>query len=121
MNLMISGRHIQISNHLEEYIEEKSRKLTNHMPNLGEVRVEVAVNETRSAADHFTCQITAWIEHQMLNAESNASNVHQAINEAIAKFDRQLEKMKIQHQHKGRPSLAANTEQVLEREQAEPK
>ncbi len=119
MNLIISGRHIQISNHLEEYIEEKTGKLINHMPNLGEVRVELAVNETRSAADHFTCQITTWLEHQMLNAESSASNVHQAINEAIAKLDRQLEKMKIQHQHKGRPSLATNTEQALERQEAQ--
>ncbi len=119
MNLIISGRHIQISTHLEEYIEEKTRKLTNHMPNLGEVRVEVATNETRSEADHFTCQITSWLEHHMLNAESNAADLHQAINEAIAKFDRQLEKMKIQHQHKGRPSLAANTEQALERQEAQ--
>jgi putative sigma-54 modulation protein len=118
MNLIISGRHIQISNHLEEYIEEKTTKLAKHMPTLGEVRVEVAINETRADTDRFTCQITTWLDQHMLDAQSSGGDVHKAINSAIAKFDRQLEKMKIQHQHKGRPSLASNSEQALANLQA---
>jgi putative sigma-54 modulation protein len=113
MNLIISGRQMQISTHLEEFIKEKTEKLVKHMPNLGEVRVEVAINESRVDSDRYSCQITTWLDHHMLNAESSAGDVHKAINEAIAKFDRQLEKLKVQHQHKGRPSLAANTDQAL--------
>ena len=85
------------------------------MPAIGELRVELALHETRANSDRFSCQLTTWLDHHMLNAESNADNVHKAINNAIAKLDRQLDKIKVQHQHKGRPSLAANTEEALTR------
>ncbi|MEZ4679492.1 MAG: HPF/RaiA family ribosome-associated protein [Caldilineaceae bacterium] len=62
------------------------------MPTLDEVRIEVAVNKTKANTDRFTCQLTTWVEHHMLNAESAAADVHQAINSAINKLDRQLSK-----------------------------
>ncbi|HRW06327.1 MAG TPA: ribosome-associated translation inhibitor RaiA [Caldilineaceae bacterium] len=114
MNIVVSGRQIQISNHLEEYIQQKAQKLGNHMPTLGEVRVEVTLNETRAETDRFACQLTTWVEHHMLNAESSAADVHKAITDAVAKLDRQLGRIKMQHQHKGRPSLATNSEQALD-------
>lgn len=112
MNVMISGRQLQISRHLEEFIEEKTGKLAKHMPTLGEVRVEVALHETRADTDRYTCQITTWLDHHMLDSSSTASDIHKAINEAVAKVDGQLRKMKVQHQHKGRASLAANSDQT---------
>ncbi|MCB0063767.1 MAG: ribosome-associated translation inhibitor RaiA [Caldilineaceae bacterium] len=114
MKIVVSGRQLQISNHLEEFIGQKAKKLGTHMPALGELRVEVAFNETRAESDRFSCQLTTWLDHRMLNAEGSAANVHKAINEAIDKLDRQLGKVKVQHQHKGRPSLATNIEQSPE-------
>lgn len=113
MNIVVSGRQIHIGSHLEEFIQQKSAKLARHIPKLGEVRVEVMANQVRADSERFTCQITTWFDRHMLNAESDAADVHQAINVAIAKLDRQLAKLKVQHQHKGRPSLATNLEQAM--------
>lgn len=118
MNLILSGRNMQISNHLEGFIGEKTAKLARHMPALGEVRVEVTVNKTQADTDRFTCQITTWVDHHMLDAEGSAGDVHKAVNDAVAKLDGQLRKVKVQHQHKGRPSLAANTERQLANEES---
>lgn len=112
MKIVVSGRQMQISHHLNEYIEQKVKKLGKHMPSLGEIRVEAATNETRAESDRFSCQLTTWIDHHMLNAESSADTIYKAVNQVVAKLDRQLDKVKVQHQHKGRPSLAANTEQI---------
>ena len=112
MKLIITGRHMHISHHLEEYITNKSEKLGKHMPALTEVRAEVEVDESRVSHEHFSCQLTTTVDHRVLQATETAADIHAAVNGAIAKLDRQLSKIKVQHQHKGRPSIAA-TEQLL--------
>ncbi len=112
MKLIITGRHMHVSHHLEEYITSKSEKLGKHMPALTEVRVEVMVDESRVSNEHFSCQFTTTVDHRVLQATESAADIHGAVNGAIAKLDRQLGKVKVQHQHKGRLSVA-DAEQLL--------
>jgi len=105
MKLLITGRRMRVSQHLEEYMITKSRKLGRHLPMLTELRAEVAVDESRAEGERYRCQLTTTLAHRVLHATELAPDVHGAINGAVAKLDRQLSKIKLQHQHKGRPAL----------------
>lgn len=112
MQLVMNGRHIELGTHLQAYIAQKVSKLEKHIPELGQVRTEVAEYATRDPSERYTCQMTTWFDHHMLSVEVAAADIKPAITAAVAKLDRQLRKQKVQHQHKGRPSLAKTVEKL---------
>ncbi|MEZ4732687.1 MAG: ribosome-associated translation inhibitor RaiA [Caldilineaceae bacterium] len=112
MQLVMNSRQIELTNHLQEYITEKVSKLEKHTPNLDHVRAEVAVYQTHTAAERYTCQMTTWFDRHLLRVEVAAGDIKPAVNRAVTKLDRQLRKLKVQHQHKGRPSIAMNVENL---------
>jgi putative sigma-54 modulation protein len=112
MQLVMNGRRIELTTHLQEYIAKKVSKLEKHIPNLGQVRTEVAEYATRDPSERYTCQMTTWFDRHLLSVEVTAGDIKPAIIAAVAKLDRQLRKQKVQHQHKGRPSIARNMEKL---------
>jgi len=109
---MMNGRHIELTTHLQEYIAKKVSKLEKHIPEFGQVRTQVAEYATRNPHERYTCQMTTWFNHHLLSVEVSADDIKPAINAAVAKLERQLRKQKVQHQHKGRPSIAMNVEKL---------
>lgn len=112
MQLVINGRRIELTTHLQEYIAKKVSKLEKHIPELGQVRTEVAEYETHPALERYTCQMTTWFDHHLLSVEVAAGDIKSAITAAVGKLDRQLRKQKVQRQHKGRPSMAMMVEKL---------
>jgi len=112
MQLVMNGRQIILSTRLQQYIAEKVSKLEKHCPTLGQVRTEVAEYTTHDPSMRYTCQLTTWFDRRLLRVEAAAADVKAAITAAVTKLDRQLRKQKIQHQHKGRPSIASMVERL---------
>ena len=112
MQLVMNGRHIELGTHLQEYIAQKVSKLEKHIPSVAQVRTEVAEYETRDPSERYTCQMSTWFDHHLLSVEVAAADIKPAITAAVAKLDRQLRKQKVQHQHKGRPSLGKTMEKL---------
>lgn len=114
MNLVVSGRNFEVREPIKEFVGQKVGKLERYLPGLLDVRTELSVNKTRSAQDHFTCQITTWSEGRILRAEESHGDIHTAVTGAVDKLSRQIEKVKGRRKHHGRKSLAVNTVTVLE-------
>ena len=112
MELVMNGRHLDLGTHLQEYIAQKVSKLEKHIPELGQVRTEVAEYTTRDPSERYTCQMSTWFDHHLLSVEVKAADIKPAITAAVTKLDRQLRKQKVHHQHKGRPSLAKTVEKL---------
>ena len=49
MNIVVRGRNINVTPRLEEYVDKKVGKLDRYLPTIDEARMELAVEETRSA------------------------------------------------------------------------
>jgi len=121
MQLVMNSRRLELTTHLQSYIAKKVSKLEKHVPELGQVRTELTEYETHPALERYTCQMNTWFDHHLLSVEVTAGDIKDAINAAVAKLDRQLRKQKVQHQHKGRPSIAATIEKLtLHREESDP-
>lgn len=113
MKLLVHGTQVQITDHIEEYIQKRMSKLERHMPQMKEVRAELSHNQTRAASDQFTCQLTMWAPKRILRAEEVSGDIFAAIDQAVDKMDRQITKVAGRYKKHKRSSLADSTEAVL--------
>lgn len=113
MNLIVHGRQINITEHIEDYVDKRITRLERHMPQVREVRAELSHLPTRSAKDSFTCQLTMWAKKRILRAEQSSGDIYAAIDKAVDKMDRQIEKVAGRQKHHRRASIVENTEAVL--------
>ena len=113
MKLLVHGRQIDVTDPIEQHVRKRIARLERHMPQVTEVRAELSHRPTKSASDSFTCQLTMWAKKRILRAEESSGDIYAAVDKAVDKMDRQVEKVAgRQKQHHHRP-LAESTEAVL--------
>lgn len=108
MNITINGHNLKVSETLEEYTRKKIDKLQRYLPNIMEVRVDISRLDTARGEDMTIAQIT--LRHQrgaLLRAEekirsNDRDSVQLAINQAIDKMYRRIERFKGKRSRKGR-------------------
>jgi len=111
MELIVHGRHLEVTDWIRQYIEKKVNRLERYLPQMQEMRAELTQSETRAAADRYTAQITVWANGQILRAEESTSDIFASIDATIDKMAKQLQRFKGRRFHsRRRASAAANME-----------
>lgn len=114
MDLIIHGRNVDVTDWIEEYVDKKVGKMERYLPTANEARIELTHNETRSASDRYTSQITIWTNGQILRAEESTSDIFASIDASADKMYRQIRRFKGRRYHtKRRASAAASAEAEL--------
>ncbi|MEQ8671706.1 MAG: ribosome-associated translation inhibitor RaiA [Aggregatilineales bacterium] len=119
MDLMIRGDNIRVTDALKEYTEKKLGKLDRYMPNIQEVRVDLARLSNRGGGV-TSVQIT--LRHMrgaIIRAEEKyngdeSESTQAAINLAVDKLYRQIERFKGKRRksRKGRDKFLATFEEL---------
>lgn len=121
-NVDIQTRNMEMTDAIKDYVTNRSERLSRHLPQIDEVRVELTyLKSARSASDRFNSEITVRGKNLLLRAEERAEDLHAAFDTALDKMDRQIERYKGKH-HRGRGdgrSAAEAAEQVLDDETGE--
>ena len=100
IEVMISGHDVSISSKLKEYIEKKVGKLDHYLPELGQVRVDLSVERAaRDADDRQVVQLTARPHGTFLRSEERTNDMFAAVDLALEKMYRQIERYKARHRH----------------------
>ena len=94
MNIAVRGRNINITPRLEEYIDKKVGKLDRYLPTIDEARMELAVEETRSAQHSQIAQLTVRSRGRILRAEERDQDIFAAIDAVAEKMQRQITRYK---------------------------
>jgi putative sigma-54 modulation protein len=94
MNMVVRGRNINITPRLEEYVEKKVGKLDRYLPTIDEARMELAVEETRSAQHSQVAQLTVRSRGRILRAEERNQDIFAAIDAVAEKMQRQITRYK---------------------------
>ena len=102
MEILITGKNIKLLPAVRSYIERRLAKLSRHLPNIMELKVEVAMESTKSADQRFVAQVTIDIGGTLLRGEERADDIFAAIDKVAAVMDRQIERYKGKLYHKGR-------------------
>lgn len=100
MNISIYGHNIKITEDITDYINKKLSKLDRYLPNITEIRVELAKQSTHRGADLAIAQIT--LRHSrgaILRSEEklsieNHETVKAAVNGAVDKMYRRINRFK---------------------------
>jgi len=120
MDIQLSSRNLEITPRLRQYVEKKVSKLGRYLPELTEVRVDLAVENTRSSDQRQVAQLTAWVGGTVLRAEERSGDLFTAIDAAMDKMRRQISRYKERRQDRwqrggeGRIQAPAATEEGTE-------
>jgi putative sigma-54 modulation protein len=97
MEIIISGRHLVVTDSLRAYAEEKLQKIAAHVPKLTSARIVLDQEKAWQLVE-----ITLHGKHLNLVATARTEEMYASIDEAIAKLDKQLHKF-VEKIHDHRP------------------
>jgi putative sigma-54 modulation protein len=87
MQMMVTGRHVDITEPLRSHIEKKIQKISKHFDRLIEVRVVLSVEKYRQFAE-----ITVIGNGIHFNSKESTEDMYVSIDKAIDKIERQLQR-----------------------------
>lgn len=116
MAVKIQGRNLEVTPRLREYVESKAARLDRYLGTISEVRVDLTVENTRSAEDRQVAQFTVYSKKAILRAEERTGDIFASIDAVMDKLHRQIERYKGKRQHRLR---AGEVEMEMETEEEE--
>jgi putative sigma-54 modulation protein len=94
MQLSITGKNLDITDSLREYVEKKIGRLDRYLPNILDARVELSVENTRAAKDSQIAQVTLRTRQAILRAEEATADMFASIDAVLEKMQRQINRYK---------------------------
>jgi putative sigma-54 modulation protein len=92
MNVIVNGRHLEITPALRSYAEEKIGKFDKYLSNITEAVATLSVEKYRHKAE-----VLLKVNGVMIQAESITGEVYSAIDEVVDKLEKQVVKYKEKH------------------------
>ncbi|MDX1609336.1 MAG: ribosome-associated translation inhibitor RaiA [Halofilum sp. (in: g-proteobacteria)] len=89
MNLSVTGHHVEVTDPLKDYVEEKMEKLERHFDKVADIHVILNVEKLRQQAE-ATIDLTG----TRIHAEAENEDMYAAIDALVDKLDRQVLKHK---------------------------
>ncbi len=104
MQLRITGHHVEVTDALKAYVDEKIRRLEKHFDHVTNVHVILSVEKLAQKAE-----ATVHISGGDIFADSTHDNMYAAIDSLADKLDRQIlkHKGKMQSKRAGAEKLSA--------------
>jgi putative sigma-54 modulation protein len=119
MELLIKGKNVEITEAIEEYIQQRLGKLEHHLANITSVRVELSEEKTRSQESRYVAQVTIDRRDTLLRGEERAGDLFAAIDGVANVIIRQIQRYKGKLYGRKRPS-PLRAEIAIEEEEEEP-
>lgn len=102
MQIDITGHHVEITDSMRQYVEDKMQKLERHFDKVSNMHVILSVENVRQKAE-----ATLHLSGQDIFAEDTQDNMYAAIDSLLDKLDRQVVKYKekIKNHHHKQPEV----------------
>ncbi len=100
MEVSIFARNMEVNPRMREYVEQKVEKLDRYLPLIEEARVDLKVENTRSAAHSQIAQLTVWVPGTILRAEERTGDMFASIDTVLDKMYRQIARYKGKRQNR---------------------
>ena len=94
MELVIKGKNLEVEEAAQEYIRSKIGKLERHLPDIGEVKVELSQEMTKAVESRYVVQVTINSHGALLRGEERASNITAAVDSVVDVLNRRIERFK---------------------------
>jgi len=94
MEISIFARNMEMTPRLGEYVERKVEKLDRYLSSIDEARVDLTVENTRSASHRQVAQLTVRVRGTILRAEERTGDMFASIDAVLDKMYRQIARYK---------------------------
>jgi putative sigma-54 modulation protein len=94
MSLVLKAKNLQISDQTRLHVEKKTSKFQRFLPEIDEIRVELAAEQTKSDKDRIIAEITVRTNGKILRAEERSHDVTVAVDVAVDKLNSQIARIK---------------------------
>lgn len=94
MNLTISGRHIEVTPALREYVSSKLERVLRHFDQVVEIQVVLAVDNSKEKDLRQKVSCTLGVKGRDIFVETADVDLYAAIDILMDKLDRQVAKYK---------------------------
>ena len=123
LEVEVYGRNMEVTDRIQDYAMKRVAKLDRYLPGIEEARVDVAyVKSARNASDRQVAQITVRGKGFILRSEERSDDIFAALDEALDKIQRRIERYKGKHYRgrgDGRSAAEVAPEKVEEEESHE--
>ncbi len=89
MQVSVTGHHVEVTDSLKNYVEEKISKLKRHFDNVTDIHVILTVEKLAQKAE-----ATVQVSGAKLFADDTQEDMYAAIDSMVDKLDRQIIKHK---------------------------
>jgi putative sigma-54 modulation protein len=89
MNIIVTGRHLEITPALRDYAEKKIKRFDRYMSNISEAIVTLSVEKYRHKVE-----VLLKANGVLIQAEGITGEVYSSIDEVVEKLERQIKKYK---------------------------
>lgn len=89
MNIIVNGRHLEITSALKNYAEEKISKFEKYITNINEAVVTLSVEKYRHKAE-----VLIKVNGYLIQAEGVTGEIYSSIDEVVEKLEKQVKKYK---------------------------
>ncbi len=117
MNIIITGKNMEISDLLRNYVEKKANRLSRYLPRASEVRVELRTEGTKDVQHSQVAEITLRAKGTILRSEERSADIFASVDTALDKMYRRVMRYKTKRYKRGREEKAP----TLEAEEASPR
>lgn len=102
LEVEIYGRNMDVTDRMTDYVNKKVSKLDRYLSGIEEARVDLAyIKSARSASDRQVAEITVRGKGFILRSEERAEDIFAALDAALDKMQRRIERFKGKH-YRGR-------------------
>ncbi|MCL5291644.1 MAG: ribosome-associated translation inhibitor RaiA [Actinobacteria bacterium] len=94
MEVIIKGRHIEVTDALRRYAEDKVSRLTKYLEKITKVEIELIVDKNPSVPNPQTAEVTLHTKGPLIRGKASTDNMYASIDGVVDKIQRQIKKYK---------------------------
>ena len=102
MELTITGKNMEISERVREYVEKKAGRLDRYLGAIDDASLELTRESAKSADDRYIAQLTVRARGTILRSEERAADVFTAFDAVLDKMYRRIMRYKTRRRDRGR-------------------
>lgn len=89
MNIVVNGRHLEVTQAIRNYAEEKISKFERYLSNITEATVTISVEKYRHKTD-----VLLKANGVLIQAEGTTGDIYSSIDEVVDKLEKQVKRYK---------------------------
>ncbi len=89
MNIIVTGRHLEVTPSLKKYAEEKIKKFKRYLSNISEAIVTLSIEKYRHKVE-----VLLKVNGFLIQAEGITGEIYSSIDEVVEKLERQVKRYK---------------------------